>query len=477
MIRKFTLILSLFVAVISNIQAQNNNYKIQSAPNSGVFVESTKPVSDPSNGIDTIRISSSNRSIAKYVVASQHERVAFTVQQSEPTYQYISKPKRYINDFALGLYYSQESFLDPISWDSLRFRNSDAQFVPGSQMNKVSGFGFHFLFGGRQFVPQTQIGSFNWGLGMDFNHFRRGPKSDVVFNTDLEDKGFTRLETSAFNFHGIARFEKRVGLIYPYAAAKIGFNLYSTQQYTEAYRNSTSYESQNTENISTDVTPFFSYELGVRARLTGGFSVFASYENRTGNKLEVVNLSQSTFNGFTYNNDVRVLDYKIENIKFGVLFNLSAAERERREITPERFDTTYMTNLVVFDTVWLDEPIYREEILKVTDSRLKGYYLTKCKNCFCDTTKKTSIINSRLNGGNGNGRPNNNSELKPAPSKSSAPKNSNSDINSGSNSSGTIQTFPNNPNPSPTPTGSGSGTIKAFPGIKPPPTTIKKPKA
>lgn len=502
MIRKFTLILSLFVAVISNIQAQNNNYKIQSAPNSGVFIESTKPVSDPSNGIDTIRISSSNRSIAKYVVASQHERVAYTVTQKEPVYRYESKPIHYVSDVAFGLYYSNESFLDPISWDSLRYRNSDSRFVPGFQMNKVSGVGFHFIFGGRKFIPRTQLGSFNWGFGMDFNHFKNGPKSEVVFNNDSEDKGFTRLETSAFNFHGMARFEKRVGPIYPFAAVRFGFNLYSTHQYIESYRASAEYESTNSNNLSTSVTPFISYELGLRARINSGLSFFASYENRSGNQLEVVNLGNSSFDGFTYKNDVRAVDYRVGNIKYGILINFSAAEREKILVLPARSDTTYTTNLVIFDTVWLEEPQYREETISVRDSRLKSYYLTKCKTCYCDTLKNSKNNNSKVltqpiqNTGQINPTTSNpynsNSELKSAPVKTSTPTGSNSGINSssntGSSSSSNNSTInadrstPSTPtwnrpsSPSSTTPQKSSGT-KAFPGIKPPPTTIKKPKA
>jgi hypothetical protein len=313
---------------------------------------------------------------------------------------------------------------------------------------------------------------------MDFNHFRRGPKTQVAFNNDLEDKGFTRLETSAVNFHGIARYEKRVGLLYPYAAAKVGFNFYSTQQYTEAHRTSTNYESTNSENISTDITPYFAYELGVRAKLASGFSVFASYENRTGNQLEIINLSQSTFNGFEYKNDVKTVDYKIENIKFGLLFDLSAVEREKEVVTPSRLDTTYITNLVVFDTVWLEEPQVRSEVIRVSDPRLKGYYLSKCKNCLCDTNAKTN--NTRIIGTSPteiNRTNNTNSELKPAPSKSSTPTptptptKSSAEINTQS-SGGAIQT---KPRPSRSTT-NGSGTIKAFPGIKPPP-AVKKPKA
>ncbi len=474
MIRKSLQVLGILGAYFHSVDAQIQSYKIQNTPNSGIFIQTNQTLND--SKVDTLRISSTNRSIAKYVVASQHERVSYTVNQTEPTYRYISKPKRYINDFALGLYYSQESFTNNLSWDTLRFRNSDSKFVPGSQMNKVSGFGFHFLFGGRKFIPQTQLGSFNWGLGMDFNHFRRGPKTQVAFNNDLEDKGFTRLETSAVTFHGIARYEKRVGLLYPYAAAKVGFNFYSTQQYTEAHRTSTNYESTNSENISTDITPYFAYELGIRAKLAPGISAFASYENRTGNQLEVVNISQSTFNGFEYKNDVKTVDYKIENIKFGFLFDLSSVEREKEVVSPYRLDTTYITNLVVFDTVWLEEPQVRSEVISISDPRLKGYYLSKCKNCLCDTNAKTNntrIITTtptEINKTN-----NTNSELKPAPSKSSTPTptptKSSAEINTQS-SGGAIQATPR-PSSSTT---NGSGTIKAFPGIKPPP-AIKKPKA
>ncbi len=482
MIRKYFYNLGIAFFLVHSVGAQVQPYRIQNTPNSGVYIETNQEIKN--SKVDTLRISSTNRSIARYIVASQHERVPYTVKSHEPTYRYEYKPKRYINDFAFSLYYSQESFIEDLNWDTVRFRNSDSKFVSGSQMNKVSGFGFNFLFGARNYIPQTSLGSFNWGLGMDFNHFSNGPKNQVVFSNDVEDKGFTRLETNAVNFHGIARYEKRVGMIYPYAAFKAGFNLYSTRQYTEGYRNSTDYESTNSRNISTHVTPFFSYELGMRVRLSSDVSLFASYENRSGNKLEVVNLANSTFNGFEYQNDVKTINYNIENLKIGVILNFSTAERERIMVSDGRSDTFYTTNLVVFDTVWLEEPQVRTEIIKVSDPRLNGYYLSKCKNCLCDTNAKTNnntYINTKVIGSGNtevyrNTNTNTNSELKSAPAKSTIPSNSGAEINTQSNGGGAIQNYPRSTNTTPAPSKSGSGTKKAFPGIKPPP-AIKKPKS
>ncbi len=248
-------------------------------------------------------------------------------------YEYIDK--YHYSNYALGLDYSNESFLqndwnnnvlNDLSWDSL------------GQLENSSGFNIYFL---GKLHPERVVpaGRINWGIDMGFSHFRRGNKNNVELSTINKDSGFTRLETMAFNMSGMLRYEYALGRIYPFIGIHGGFAVYSTNQYTQSYIELVDYETSGSTDVRNSATLYWSPEMGVRVRLAPGVSMVASYERRFGNNINITDITRSKFHGLAYSENSKSVNYNTETFKIGFLFDLGGHERERKEIVPAR-DTT-----------------------------------------------------------------------------------------------------------------------------------------
>ncbi len=257
-------------------------------------------------------------------------------KQSFPAqYRYDYVDQYYYTNYALGLDYTNESYLNKdwynqeindLSWDTL------------GQLKNSSGFNIYFIgkLPLQQFMP---IGRLTWGIDMGMNHFRRGTKNNVELSTINKDSGFTRLETMAFNMSAMLRQEYALGRFYPFIGLHGGFALYSTDQYTQSYIQLVDYETSGTVEVRTSATLYWSPEIGFRVRLAPAVSFTASYERRYGNSINITDIHRTTFNGLSYNEKSNSLNYATETFKFGLLFDLGGRERERKEVVPAR-DTT-----------------------------------------------------------------------------------------------------------------------------------------
>ena len=252
------------------------------------------------------------------------------VRYVEPTYEYIPIKENYITDVALGLEYNNESFngLGPESWDSL------------GQLKNSSGFDFYFLFSALPKNMAKNWGNINWGLGMGFNQFSNGDRYNVALNTIREDSAFTQVKNNTFHLYSILRYEFQLGRFYPFLGMQGGVSFYNSNQHTETYVPITDYESIGTADIHNSVAGYLSTEIGLRFRLNTGVNMYVSYIDKRGSDLEIIDVENSTFNGLSFNGELRDVKYNTNQWKIGFLFDLSTNKYEKRKIKEGYYDTS-----------------------------------------------------------------------------------------------------------------------------------------
>lgn len=256
------------------------------------------------------------------------------VTYHQPEYTYTPKNSNYVSAFALGLDYSQESYLNNIGWDSM------------DQLKNAGGFNIYWIGPaiGRNLWNQNGVNSgvLNWGGGFNFNHYRSGDKYNVEFNTVNRDSGYTKLKTSAFQFYLFARYEYQMGRVYPFFAINAGVNGHSTNQYTQTYLVLTEYESSRSENIESNANVYFAPEVGLRMRISPYVSIVSSYQQRMGTEIGIVDLHNSKFNGLMpqYSANLNKVKYETGMFKIGFLFDLSMDKHEKKIVKEGYYDTT-----------------------------------------------------------------------------------------------------------------------------------------
>lgn len=252
----------------------------------------------------------------------------------QPEYTYIKKEQNYVSAFALGLDYSQESYLSKPNWDSM------------NQLQNAGGFNIYWIGPaiGRNLWNQNgaNSGLVNWGGGFNFNHFRSGDKYNVEFNTVNRDSGYTRLKTSAVQFYLFARYEYQMGRVYPFVAFNAGINAHSTNQHSKTYLTLTEYESTSSETIESEANVYIAPEVGVRVRLNSYVSLVTSYQQRMGTDIGIIDLHNSKFNGLMpqYSANLNKVKYETGMFKVGFLFDMSMDKHEKKIVKEGYYDTT-----------------------------------------------------------------------------------------------------------------------------------------
>ena len=261
-------------------------------------------------------------------------------------YRYTSTPRNYISDFALGMDYSQESFVNKadMTWDS-----------SSTYLGNASGFNMYGLVMPKRIqnwkMASPRMGSFNWGFGFNVNQFHKSKKERVVINTVNQDSAHTRLETAHVSFYSLARYELAIGRFNPFIGLQAGASFISTNQVTETYMTLRDYESRAEDNIHTRVATYAAPELGVRFRMNSWASLVVSHEWKFGSQVDLSDVNNTQFDGAQMTATQQSVNYESTMWKFGILFDLSSNHRKKELIKDAYYDTT-----MVLERIYEDKP-------------------------------------------------------------------------------------------------------------------------
>jgi hypothetical protein len=249
-----------------------------------------------------------------------------------------------------------------------------------------SGFNVQLMSGNR-------LKSSHWGLyaGFDFGmqFFGKGKTSGVILNNTNQDSGFTKLRSSAVDLLGRAHFEYAKYPVIPYFNLAAGPRLYNTSQVVGSYTPLQNTESNTTSNsVHTSVSMMYGFGAGLRIRVSPVVSFDIRYERFAGTPVKKVNMNESQFNGLQYDLKIEKIKPQNEQIKFGLLFDISERDYDKKIIEKGHYQLTS------YDTI-------------VTDKNDTGKVFIPC-NCLPCNTSSINKATTPNNNGNSNGR--NNSE-------------------------------------------------------------------
>lgn len=267
------------------------------------------------------------------IVRSSHRQVQ-KITYHPATYKNVAIRDNYISGFALGLDYSEETFVDKnsLAWDS-----------SNTYLGASGGFNMYGMFMPKTFRnwrnANPTMGNINWGFGFNINQFHKSKPSSVIINTVNQDSGRTRLETSLVSFYTKARYEWGLGRFYPFVGIQAGFTLASTDQYTETFMVLTDYERTSQDNISTSAAGYWAPEIGARIRLNSWFSVVVAHEWKFGSQITLTDVKNTSFSGMSLSAPKHEVNYQTGMLKVGVLFDLSSNKYEKELVREAYYDT------------------------------------------------------------------------------------------------------------------------------------------
>lgn len=234
------------------------------------------------------------------------------------------KPKYDIEDFWIGLHYTQQRPENQPLYDSMGLRNI------------AHGFNIQFMSGNLLKGEYWAVyGGLDWGM----QFYGRGVESEVTINSKNQDKGLTHLRSSSMDV--LARFHAEYAQfpIVPYVNFATGPRIFMTGQHTSALLTSTEYESSNSNNVFNDAALMGSLGVGFRVKISPYVSLDARYEQFYGGKAEVIDLHNSQFKGTEYTLSKNRISTNSSQFKLGFIFDLSQDEEEKKLLEPGHFET------------------------------------------------------------------------------------------------------------------------------------------
>lgn len=239
-----------------------------------------------------------------------------------------------------------------------------------------------------QFMSGNRLNTNHWGLygGFDFGmqFFGKGKTSGVILNNTNQDSGFTKLRSSALDFLGRMHLEYAKYPVIPYFNIAAGPRLYNTSQVVGSYTPLQNTESNTTSNsVHTSVSMMYGFGAGLRFRISPVVSFDVRYERFAGTPVKKVNMNESQFNGLQYDLKIEKVKPQNEQIKFGLLFDISETEYDKKLIEKGHYQ------LMSYDTV-------------VTDKSDTGKVFIPCNCLPCNSSSINKATTPNDNGGNNN---------------------------------------------------------------------------
>ncbi len=259
-----------------------------------------------------------------------------------------------IQDFWFGFYYNQQQ----LQKDSSISHGFNIQFMSGNLV-KNNRWGIY--------------GGLDWGM----QFYGRTPNENIALNTVNGDSGYTRLRNNAMDFVLKGQLEYNTKYIAPYITAGAGPRIYYTGQKVKSYVPLKDVESSDRHGLATRVSMVYNVGVGARIKVAPRVAIDLRYDITRGQKTEVMDLQQTTFNGLKYNEVLKDYNPNYHSFRIGVTLDVSETRcKERKLISSE------------WRSVVLDSTV----IKNISDSSI---VVLPCPTCPCEkqgTINKNEII-------------------------------------------------------------------------------------
>jgi hypothetical protein len=243
----------------------------------------------------------------------------------EDRYEYTYlKPKYDIEDFWIGMHYTQQRPENQPLYDSMGLRDV------------AHGFNIQFMSGNLLKGEYWAIyGGLDWGM----QFYGRSKDSEVLINSTNQDKGLTHLRSSSTDFLARFHFEYAQFPIIPYINLAGGPRILMTGQHVSSLLTSNEYESSTSHNVANDVALMGSLGVGFRVKISPAVSLDARYEQFYGGKAQIVDLHNSQFVGTEYTLSKNKISTNSSQFKLGFIFDFSQREEEKKLVEPGHYET------------------------------------------------------------------------------------------------------------------------------------------
>lgn len=207
-----------------------------------------------------------------------------------------------------------------------------------------AGFNLQFMSGNRiQHKYWGLYGGIDWGM----QFYGKSKKSNVALNNTRADSGFARLRSHSMDFLGRGHLEYARFPLIPYINVMAGPRIYATNQQVSSYVPLKETESSQSNNVHTSATMVYGFGAGLRLRVSPVISIDARYEWINGLKVKQVDLSNSTFNGLSHELRYYTSKPRQEQFKFGILFDISETQYEKKLIKEGYYKVTTIDSLQI----------------------------------------------------------------------------------------------------------------------------------
>lgn len=207
-----------------------------------------------------------------------------------------------------------------------------------------AGFNLQLMSGNRLTNPYWGLyGGVDWGM----QFYGKSKKSNVALNNTRGDSGFARLRSHSMDFLGRGHLEYARYALIPYINVMAGPRIYATNQQVASYVQLKETESSTSNNVHTSVSMMYGFGAGLRLRLSPVVSLDARYEWINGSKVKQVDLSNSSFNGLSHELRYYTSKPRQEQFKFGILFDISETQYEKKLIKEGYYKVTTIDSLQI----------------------------------------------------------------------------------------------------------------------------------
>jgi hypothetical protein len=182
---------------------------------------------------------------------------------------------------------------------------------------------------------------------------------------------------------GKLHYERKLQLggvvLYPFTSVAVGPRIFTTNQEVHTYLTLTDYESPTGSNVYTKAVFASEFCLGTKIKLGQAVSLLVSQSFWSSGDIDVVDLSQSKFNGLAYDLHKVRMNTTQSQFKVGLVFDLS-----------ERRYYSYKVSDNQTDTIWYYEAQMPPPVDSfVYDSATKTMVKVKYFTCPCCVTNQT----------------------------------------------------------------------------------------
>jgi hypothetical protein len=337
-------------------------------------------------------------------------RKSYSLVNRGPVYKGIYYNPEYVDGVSWGMWYSNESMTDPQALaqnpDYFNTRGGwGTEFLSGNLFPKISpkfkptlpanwqskGWGAADIKSHLENNTASR-GALYAGFGMGMGFYGRGDRNNVTLNTLREDSGYTFLTNYSVSLWGKLHYERKLQLsgvvLYPFTSVAVGPRIFTTNQEVHTYLTLTDYESPTGSNVYTKAVFASEFCLGTKIKLGQAVSLLVSQSFWSSGDIDVVDLSQSKFNGLAYDLQKVRMNTTQSQFKVGLVFDLS-----------ERRYYSYKVSDNQTDTIWYYEAQMPPPVDSfVYDSATKTMVKVKYFTCPCCVTNHTGSAPNMHNG-------------------------------------------------------------------------------